>query len=89
MKMELNTKIKAGKPSRNRNHKLQRAFGKDKIGFAALPEKVSNVKISRILHAEERGGCTRCFPHGPETTNASKKKNRRSWKNQRNKQWKN
>jgi len=87
MDKEIYRKIPVSKPNRSRNHKLQKAFGKDKLGFAAMPRKVSNVKVSRIRHAEERGGCTRCFPHGPETTNATVRKKKRSWKNQRKKQW--
>ncbi len=72
----------------NRNNKLKKAFGKSETGLAALPEKYSNVKVSRVLDAEERGGCTRCFPHGFETTNATIKKNKRSWKKRRKKQFK-
>ena len=85
MKQEIDIKFKYGKP--NRRQKLKRAFGKDSNGLIALPKKVSNVKVSRILHAEKRGGCTRCFPHGFETTNATVKKNKRSWKNQRKTRW--
>ncbi len=72
----------------NRRNKLKKAFGKGEINLAAIPKKISNVKISRVLNAEERGGCTRCFPHGFETTNATIKKNKRSWKNRRRKQYK-
>ena len=72
----------------NKSKKLKKAFGKGEMNMAAIPQKVSNVKISRIFNAEERGGCTRCFPHGFETTNATVKKNKRSWKNRRKKQYK-
>ena len=72
----------------NKSKKLKKAFGKGEMNMAAIPPKISNVKISRIFNAQERGGCTRCFPHGFETTNATIKKNRRSWKNRRRRQYK-
>lgn len=85
MDQEIQTKLPIGKP--NRSRRLKKAFGTDNKGLAILPRKISNVKVSRIRNAEERGGCTRCFPHGTETTNASVKKKKRSWKNQRKTQW--
>ena len=78
-------KIPVGKP--NRNRKLDEVFGTDPNGGTRLPAKVSNVKISRIFNAEKRGGCTLCFPHGFETTNATVNKNKRNWKSQRRNQW--
>ncbi len=73
----------------NRNKKLKKAFGKGKISMAAMPlAKFSNVKIAGVFHIKERGGCSICFPHGPETTNATIKKNKRSWKKRRKKQFK-
>lgn len=67
---------------------VRRAFGVDEYGQPLLPAKVSNVKLSRIEHFRERGGCARCYPHGFETTNATSKKNRRSWKKHRRRQYK-
>ncbi len=71
-----------------RDFRLGKFYGIDEYGFAALPEKVSNVRIARIIHAEDRGGCTICFPHGFETTNATIRKNKKSWKCKRSKQYK-
>ena len=85
MNQEIEIKSMVGKP--NRDRKLNRAFGKDKNGLAVLPLKVSNVKVSRISNSEERGGCTRCYPHGIDTTNATANKNKRSWKSQRKTRW--
>ena len=85
MDQEIEVKAVIGKP--NHDRKFNRAFGKDKNGLAILPRKDSNVKVSRIRNAEESGGCTRCFPHGIDTTNATASKKKRSWKNQRKKQW--
>lgn len=67
---------------------IPRAFGTDEFGFPATPPKIGNVKIARIEHAKERGGCTICFPHGPETDNATGKKNTRSWKTRRKTKYK-
>ena len=53
-----------------------------RAGFADIPKKFSNVRLSRIVHGEMRG-CSRCFPHGSETDNSTARKNRRSWKNRR------
>ena len=72
----------------NRNNKLKSAFGTNRYGLADLPSKVSNVKVARIKHTEDRGGCSFCFPHGPETTNATSSKKRRNWKNHRVNRWK-
>ncbi|WP_025744151.1 hypothetical protein [Aquimarina pacifica] len=68
--------------------KLKKTFGLNEFGFVDFPKKVSNIKISRILHHEEMGGCSYCFPHGYETINATIYKNTRSWKKNRKKQWK-
>lgn len=61
---------------------LKKAFGVNELGFVDIPKKISNIKIARILFGDERG-CSHCFPHGYETTNATVSKNRRSWKNNR------
>jgi len=66
----------------------RRAFGVDENGLLLLPHGIGNVTLARIEHAADRGGCTRCFPHGFETSNATSKKNRRSWKNHRKTQYK-
>jgi hypothetical protein len=67
--------------------RLKRSFGWDDLGVVALPPKISNVKLSRIEHAKDRGGCTICYPHGVETTNATAKKNKRTWKLYRHTQY--
>ncbi len=64
-----------------------RAFGIDESGYLLLPPKMSNVKLSRIEHFEDRGGCAFCYPHGIETTNATLGKNKRSWKHHRKTQY--
>ena len=56
---------------------LRRAFGLDEQGSVMLPLKISNIRLSRIEHVA--GGGTRCFPHGPETTNSTDKKNKKTW----------
>ena len=70
-----------------REVRLIKAFGKNEIGLADIPRKVSGVTISRIVIGEE-SGCSRCFPHGYETVNASCTKWQRSWKKYRKRQWK-
>jgi len=72
----------------NRNQKLRQVFSTNTQGIADMPEKISGVRVARILHTDERGGCSFCFPHGPETTNAAQKNKRRSWKNHRKNRWK-
>jgi len=62
--------------------KVKKVIGKTAEGLPDTPQKMSNVKLSRIVHGEERG-CSRCFPHGIETDNSTVNKNRRSWKNHR------
>lgn len=59
---------------------LKKAFGADIDDNLLLPEKIGNVKISRIINTKAKAECPHCFPHGTETTNATIKKNRRSWK---------
>jgi len=68
-------------------NRLKRTFGTGEHGEIDIPKKIGNVKLSRIDHAAERGGCTRCYPHGIETTNATEKKNTRSWKKHRDKRY--
>jgi len=63
--------------------KLQQAFGTGEHRMLALPKKIGNIRLSLIDHVKERGGCSICYPHGPETNNATQKKNTRSWKKQR------
>lgn len=65
---------------RRHEHKLRRYLGED------LPVKFGNVRISRIVNGEDRG-CSFCFPHGIETSNATWRKKKRSWKYQRRKQY--
>lgn len=68
--------------------KMKKAFGLNELGFIDFPKKTSNVKISRIAHHEDMGGCSYCFPHGYETINSTLSKNTRSWKKNRKNQWK-
>lgn len=69
-----------------KENRFKKAFGLMEEGLADLPSKISGVMLSRILHGEEMG-CSRCFPHGMETRNASRRKNRRSWKYHRSTQY--
>jgi hypothetical protein len=66
---------------------LLKAFGVLTEVLADLPTKVGNVRIARLVFSQARGGCTYCFPHGPETTNSTRNKNRRSWKHHRESQY--
>jgi hypothetical protein len=68
-----------GSKGRNRVIKV---LGKTAEGLPDTPRKLSNVRLSRIVHGEARG-CSRCYPHGVETDNSTVRKNRRSWKNHR------
>ena len=63
-------------------NRVKKVLGTTVEGLPDTPMKMSNIKLSRIANGEERG-CSRCFPHGIETNNSAKKKNRRSWKNHR------
>ncbi|TGE25037.1 phosphate ABC transporter substrate-binding protein [Hymenobacter aquaticus] len=68
--------------------KLRQAFGTvDEGPFVAFPAKFSNVQVSRVVFGEARG-CAVCFPHGPETNNATLAKQQRTWKQFRRNQWK-
>ncbi len=66
---------------------LRKAFGINEYGLIHFPQKISNVRISRIMYGEKMG-CSRCFPHGIETVNAKQYKFQRSWKKYRNTRWK-
>lgn len=72
----------------NRNSRLKSALGSDDGDIIDLPLKMSNVKISRILHTPETGGCSFCFPHGIESTNSKYLKKQRSWKTHRKNKYK-
>lgn len=68
---------------------VKKAFGIDDLGIIDIPIKFSNVKISRMHNVEKVGGCTYCFPHGIECTNATEdKRHNRNWKRYRKTQWK-
>ncbi len=64
--------------------KLFKKFGRNKFNLPDIPEKISNVKISRILNAT----CTYCFPHGIEENNSHLRNRQRTWKKYRKKQYK-
>lgn len=70
-----------------REYRLIKAYGKNEVGLADVPSKVSGVSVSRIIIGEETG-CSHCFPHGPETINSHIGNRQRSWKKQRKTQWK-
>jgi hypothetical protein len=62
---------------------LSTAFGRNEWGLPDLPSRIGSIRVARLLHARERGGCSFCFPHGYETTNSTASKNGRSWKGHR------
>ena len=62
-------------------------FGVGELGEILFPPQMSNVRLSRLEHAREMGGCSHCYPHGWETSNATCSKNRRSWKYHRRTQY--
>ncbi|WP_196885856.1 phosphate ABC transporter substrate-binding protein [Aureivirga sp. CE67] len=68
--------------------KLKNAFGLNEYQMIDFPRKISSVKIARILHHEEMGGCSFCFPHGFETINSKESKFQKNWKKYRKNQWK-
>ncbi len=69
-----------------RSRILGNCSGYDDDGFVDVPVRFSNVKISRFF-AEPHGECGFCFPHGIETSNATRGKNFRSWKHYRGTQY--
>ncbi len=71
---------------KKRQSRFNKAFGIDENGFANIPKKLSNVKIARLLHFDDVGGCPYCFPHGVDTFNCTRYKYQRSWKKHRNTQ---
>lgn len=71
-----------------KEYRLKKAFGIDDLGNAILPRKISNVKISRFQNFDKMGGCSYCFPHGIECTNAILVNQTRNWKKHRKTQWK-
>ncbi|KOY85982.1 phosphate ABC transporter substrate-binding protein [bacterium 336/3] len=66
---------------------LKKAFGVNEWGLVDYPIKISNVKVSRVLYGNDMG-CSRCFPHGYETTNSTIGKRQRNWKKFRKTKWK-
>ncbi len=62
--------------------KYRKAFGLNEFGIIDLPNKYSNVRISRIIHGD-RMGCSYCFPHGIETINSKYNSPNRNWKTHR------
>jgi hypothetical protein len=72
----------------NRNARLDRATLGNGGELSGAPSRLSSRGAARILHVRERGGCSLCFPHGPETTNATVNKRTRSWKSKRKTQYK-
>lgn len=67
---------RAGKA--NREGRLRRIFGDE-----ACPSTMGSAAAARIDHVRDHGGCSHCFPHGPETTSPTASKNERSWKRSR------
>jgi hypothetical protein len=72
---------------RKNRKELIDAFGKCDDGFIDLPKKYSGTQISRLLIGEIMG-CSYCFPHGIETSNAHYFKRQRNWKKYRKHQYK-
>ncbi|MCA9496209.1 MAG: phosphate ABC transporter substrate-binding protein [Nanoarchaeota archaeon] len=69
------------------DHGLYRAFGIDEYGFEDIPNKISNVFISRIEN-RRKTTCTYCFPHGIETINSHYNNYQKNWKRHRKVQYK-
>lgn len=67
---------------RREHQRIKQMLGSTEEGFPDTPQKMSNVKLARLVHGDERG-CSRCFPHGPETSNNRWTKQSRSWKQHR------
>lgn len=67
---------------RQRCEAVKNVWGMTDEGFPDTPTKISNVRLARIAHGGEQG-CAFCFPHGSETRNSTRRKNRRSWKHHR------
>ena len=67
---------------------FKKAVGLNALGYIDFPVKISNIKVSRIRNTDKTGGCSFCFPHGYEATNATCAKNTRNWKHHRKHQWK-
>lgn len=67
--------------------RFYKALGTNEIGGINFPPKMSNIQISRILYGDARG-CSRCFPHGWETSNSTQSNRQRNWKKFRKTQWK-
>jgi hypothetical protein len=62
----------------------KKAFGLDEYGHIDFPVKVSNVKLSRIVHQ----GYSYCFPHGYDTENSTIDNRQRNWKKYRKTKYK-
>ena len=50
------------------------------------PRRYSNIQWARIVYGEIEG-CTRCFPHGQETSSGHHTKDLGCWKRYRRTQW--
>ncbi|GAA3995718.1 hypothetical protein GCM10022408_02840 [Hymenobacter fastidiosus] len=67
---------------------LTRAFGRvEGSRLIDFPAKFSTVQVARVVFGNARG-CSVCFPHGPETDNATRASPQQSWKRHRRAQWK-
>lgn len=65
---------------------LKNAFGVDEFGMEMVPNKISNIRISRLFNGENMG-CFYCFPHGMETSNNKWTKDLKCWKRYRKTQY--
>jgi hypothetical protein len=73
--------------SMKRKKQIGKAFGlMEEWPFIDFPAKISNIQISRIIYCKKE--CSRCFPHGWETSNSTVNNRQRNWKRFRTKQWK-
>lgn len=69
-----------------KQRQMQKAFGINESGLIDFPDKISNVRISRIVYGNERA-CSWCFSHGFENNNSTISNRQRNWKCFRKTQW--
>ena len=67
---------------------LIKAFGRNEYGFADIPRKYSNIRISRIIYKIDFYWDIYWFRHGYFTVKESSFNFQRNWKRFRKTQWK-
>jgi len=75
------------KPGNENQQSIGQYFGHDGYGFSQIPPKSSNFRLSRFLYEDKRGHYWG-FPHHNGFFHGRDKKDQRTWKKHRNKQWK-